>query len=105
MQLEALWGLSNIAVHSEHAAGHIINNDSTVLQTAVSAMRSLSTGPRRESYFVIGNLINTASCQDLALLLDKYPDLLWTYVNEGFPSYLYDERTTFHFVDTIDSLL
>ena len=75
----AMWGLSNIACNSEQDAGLIIEK-SELLLNIVSALNSPEVCMKREAYYVISNLLSTASIQDLVVLLDQYPSLLQRFV-------------------------
>ena len=93
LQVEALWGLSNIACHSSYTAAIIIDDE--VLAMIVTAMGSRHICVKREAYFVIGNLFNELTSKDLVCLIDKYPGILVEYVN-GLEYFANNKLTVIH---------
>lgn len=101
-QIEALWGLSNVACHSRHTAGAIINDD-VVLNKIVTKLTSPDLQVKKEAYFVIGNLLTTVSQKDLQLTLRMYPGLVGQYCT-GLETLKNNQEVLVHILESIEIL-
>ena len=68
-------------------------------------MNAHNTGVCREAFFVIGNLLTTLSCTNLAQILDDFPGLLESFVTDGLQKFINHEKALNNLLSTIAILL
>ena len=82
--------------HDALSANFLVNEERSLVELTVTAMNStLNYLVKKEAYIAVGNLLTTVSCQDLAQLLDWFPELLRKYV-EGLSYFVSNEECVMH---------
>ena len=75
-----------------------------ILVSVVMSMKALNQAVAREGYHAVGNLLEAASCQDCAMMIDKFPGLLQEYIN-GLTTFSSDKMVLHSILTTLVSLL